>query len=281
MYRLCKVGLDIVRDRSRSMSSREHLTRISKTRDEMDTIMGESAEYLRDYRKCRSLRDSVEHWVLYLHTSYIMSELCRPAISPSTADPELAKRFKQVCLDSLVNVVDAFLGLQNITTYARRSWASVHRALSSALLLGIVGEQNQNERCRKLLGRFVALMGDMTNSIHPQEIAAPMERAINSLRKLNIWDLSQLHQSPTTSESKHGNNSNVSNGSMVAPTAPLRFMDDIAMGGSATTNTPDSGSSGKMEHSYLPAGAGGVQAQDSAEEDSPYSVLNSILWGKG
>jgi len=266
MYRVCKVGLDVVRDRSRVMSSRELLSRIHTLRDEINTIMRESADYLRDSRKCRSLRDSIEHWALYLHVSYITSELCRPAISPSTSDAELKKHFKQLCLDSLVNVIEAWLGLQNITAYARHSWASVHRALSSALLLGIMGEYKHNERCRKLLGRFLALMGDITGSVDPQELAAPMERAIAALRKLNINDAR-----PSLSRVAHAN------------TAP-RFIEDIALGGSQAAN--DGGSpmvkmqDGSLYHAGDPGSAGSAHTT-SGDEESPYSVLNSILWGAG
>lgn len=141
MYRLCKVGLDIVRDRATVMTARETYSRINEHRDSIQSIMRDSAEYLRDSRMCTSLRESLEHWALYLHSSYILAELCRPAISSASADSELARAFKQFCIDNLVNCIEAFLGLQNITPYASQSWASVHRALSSALLLGIMGKQ--------------------------------------------------------------------------------------------------------------------------------------------
>jgi len=277
MYRVCKVGLDVVRDRSKAMSPRDQFNRIHKSRDEIDTIMKSSADYLRDSRKCRSLRDSIEHWALYLHVSYITSELCRPAISPSSSDPELKKHFKQLCLDSLVSVVEAWLGLQNITSYARQSWASVHRALSSALLLGIMGEHNRNERCRRLLGRFAALMGDITGSVDPLELAAPMERAIAALRKLNISDHCIIPNPP-------------------APISHApRFIEDIALGGSQHPQhpTPDStnglpspivkmdpNAANMMYHSR-PQGPSSVTSGAASDEESPYSVLNSILWGNG
>lgn len=116
MYRVSKVGLDIVNDRSKPMSVRETISRITEHRDALASIMKESAEYLRDSRKCNSQRETLEHWGLYLHSSYIMSELCRPAIS-ANADPELAK-FKQTCVENLVNTVEAFLGLNNIVGIA-------------------------------------------------------------------------------------------------------------------------------------------------------------------
>ena len=201
MYRLCSVGLEIVRDRTKTMSSRELFARITNHRNEIDDIMAGTADYLRDSRTCKSVEESLEHWALYLHVSYIVSELCRPAISPSTASYELSKAFKQTCIDSLVSTVEAFLGLQNITPYARQSWAAVHRSLSSALLLGIMGEHAHNE--------------------------------------------------------------------------------DIAMGGASAQSVTDSsdspGMAGGDHSSVFPSNTSALVD----EEYSPYSVLNSILWGQG
>lgn len=253
MYKVCRVGLEIVRDRTKAMNPRELFGRITSHRNEIEAIMRETADYLRDSRQCRSVTESLEHWALYLHTSYILSELCRPAISPSTASYELAKAFKQTCIDSLVSTVDGFLGLQNITPYARQSWAAVHRSLSCALLLGIMGEHTHNERARRLLGRFVAIMSDMQTGLDPQELAAPMERAISALKKLNI----------------HENR-------------PPRFIEDIAMANPSPALTPQGDAMAGVDHSsiYPPSGSGAsVRSLDVGEEYSPYSVLNSILWG--
>lgn len=116
MYRVSKVALEIVNDRTQPMSPRETINRITEHRDELAATMKDSAEYLRDSRKCNSQRETLEHWGLYLHSSYIMSELCRPAIS-ANADPDLAK-FKQTCVENLINTVEAFLGLNNIVSMA-------------------------------------------------------------------------------------------------------------------------------------------------------------------
>jgi hypothetical protein len=274
MYRLCRVGLEIVRDRTKTMSSRQLFTRITSHRNQIDSIMTETADYLRDSRTCKSVQESLEHWALYLHVSYIVSELCRPAISPSTASYELSSAFKQTCIDSLVSTVEAFLGLQNITPYARQSWAAVHRSLSSALLLGIMGEHAHNQRARRLLGRFVALMSDMQSALDPQELAAPLERAISALKKLDIQE-----------------------------SRPPRFIEDIVMGGEQQQQqqqqqhaSASPGMVAGVDHSSVfPSASNNVAAAAAAtatatasssstcvdEEYSPYSVLNSILWGHG
>lgn len=118
MYHVSKVGLEIVRDRSHQMSPREQMARIQEHRDELDNVMKNAAPYLRDSRKCENSREMLEHWGLYLHSAYHMSELCRPAINPN-ADPELVKAFRQICIDNLINTVEAFLGLNNVVSPAK------------------------------------------------------------------------------------------------------------------------------------------------------------------
>ena len=262
MYRVSHVGLDIVRDRSRPMNTRELIARIAEHRDELANIMRESAEYLRDSRKCKAARETLEHWGLYLHSSYHMSELCRPAITPS-ADPELARAFKQTGIDHLVNTVEAYLGLNNIvsrrsfadsactnarsqTSFARQSWGAIHRALGSALMIGIIGEHHRNERAQKLVTRFMNVMADITDNVDPQEISAPLQRGLAALRKLGI-------QEPHRSQSI-----------------------DSASLGPRDLSSIDDGSL-KLDHAlFTPSNSDSLGLD---EERSPYSVLNTILWG--
>ena len=252
MYRVSRVGLDIVNDRMKPMTVRETINRITQHRDALALIMTEAAEYLRDSRKCNSQRETLEHWGLYLHSSYIMSELCRPAIS-ANADPEITK-FKHTCVANLISTVEAFLGLNNIvsfnligreaelsngslqTSFARQSWAALHRALGSALLLGIMGETTRNERAKKLVSRFMNVMSDITNNLDPQEISLPIQRGLSALRRL-------------TAE---------------------------------TASTPASGGDGSGADK--PEGTAAITPASlgsplNKEDHSPYSVLNSILWG--
>lgn len=244
MFRLCSVCLDIVRDRVTTLSPRDQYARIKERRDTISSIMKDSAEYLRDSRKCSSTRETLEHWGLYLHMSYVLSELYRPAISPSTSNVELVRTFKQSCIEHLINTVEAYLGLNNITTFARQSWAAIHRALGSALLLGILGEHARNDRARRLIGRFIAVMADITNSIDPQEISAPIQRGVKALRRLKIQEVRPPH---------FGDNTNI-------------FTDGTVMSEDGSV---------RLDGAQIVTPAN----SDEGEESSPYSVLNSILWG--
>ncbi|KJX99399.1 fungal specific transcription factor domain protein [Zymoseptoria brevis] len=243
MYRMCKIGLDIIRDRARASTPREHIASIRQHRDSIAAVMRDASEHLRDSRKCATSQDTLEHWALYLHTSYATSELCRPAISPSTTSSEIVNTFRSVCVEYLANTVEAFLGLNNITFFARQSWAAVHRALSSALLLGILGEHTRSERARRLVGRFITLMSEVTSTVDPTEVSAPVERGIAALRKLNIE----------------------------------AARSEASFAGNGDAPADSDGSMLKLDHGqiFTPANSDGPPH----EEFSPYSVLNTILWG--
>lgn len=247
MYRMCRLSLEIIRDRAKPCAARDHVARINQHREEIQGIMRDAAEHLRDSRQCNTSRETLEHWALYLHTSYAMSELCRPAVSPSTSS-EIVKSFKPVCIENLVNTIEAFLGLNNITFFARQSWAAVHRGLSSALLLGILGVHRHNERARKLIARFVTLMSQITATVDPTEVSGPVQRGIQALRKLNITE----DQTGTS------------------------FTDSLPPSKESTGTSGDANGDLKMDHSQIFTPS---SSDTAGEEFSPYSVLNTILWG--
>ncbi|KAF1985870.1 hypothetical protein K402DRAFT_394470 [Aulographum hederae CBS 113979] len=253
MWRLCRTGLEIVRERATVSGSSEALQRITEHRRELQEIMSEASDYLKDSRRCRSMRDQLEHWALYMHISYMMSELCRPAISPSTAGYDLTKTLRKTCIDSLANTVEAFLGLQNVTPFANRSWAALHRSISSALLLGILGEPARNERARNLLSKLIHVLSDVTSSLDPQEMSAPVKRSIAALRKLTTQQ-QQQQQEP-----------------MQGPTPRTT---------STLSGSPSQDGAG--DFSFLD----GFNFDENAlspiltmDKDSPYALMDSIMWG--
>ncbi|KAK5114500.1 hypothetical protein LTR62_002435 [Meristemomyces frigidus] len=250
MYRLSKINLEIVHDRATTLTEDVHRRRILEHRDAISALMRDSADYLRDSRNCTTSKETLEHWGLYLHTSYALSELYRPAISPNRSTSELARLFRRPCVEHLTNTLDAYLGLNNITSFAKQSWAAVHRALSSALLLGILGEHLRNERARRLISRFMVVMSDLTDAMDPQEISAPVQRGLAALGKLRIHDRSDNYT---------GNS------------AALTGVGDAASVTSEGSN--------RIDHAadlVTPS----MDGQSVLGEDhSPYAVLNSILWG--
>ncbi|KAL9089662.1 MAG: hypothetical protein Q9165_005694 [Trypethelium subeluteriae] len=250
MYHVSTVGLDIVRERaSPDQSTRHQMQRITMHKEKLERMMDQAADHLRDSRKCQTFQQQLQHWALYLHVSYILSELCRPAISPGYHRHEITIAFRETCIESLANTVEAFLGLQNITPFANRSWSSVHRALSSALLLGILGEPARHERARRLLGRLISIMEGVTSHIDPAELSAPISRSINALRKLNV----QESMTPRMAANGGDGPTPTTNGSVSSVSGDFK-PDDVSFIIPSPLMTMD-------------------------EDNSPYSLMDSILWG--
>lgn len=134
------------------------------------------------------MRDRLEYWNLLLHKSYVTAELCRPVLSHKKSTEPLAETLKQTCIESLTDTVEAWLGLQKITNFAIYSWAGLHRALSSSLLLGLLGERANNARVRRLLDEIITIMVDITSGLDPMDVGGPIARSVEALQKLRLWE---------------------------------------------------------------------------------------------
>jgi len=254
MRRLCRVGLNVVQERATTRTYAQHLHQIARFRDEIDSISSSLVEHLTVAARCTSMKDQLEYWNFHMHRSYIMSELCRATIGRRRYSEFLQKDEKlldeslqSICIVNLANTVEAFLGLHNVTRFAVQSWAAVHRSLSSALLLGILGEPRRDERTKSLLLRLQAVMHDLQSNIDPMETSAPITRSLEALAKLtpqeaptSSFDTSGL-ENPFAFESQKLDNSSYAGSDSGPGTSPMH----------------------SLESGY----------------SSPLSLLNSIIWG--
>jgi hypothetical protein len=256
MRRLSKLGLDIVQYRSVSQTTELQLLQIVQCRDWINEDVQQLEPHLRDLSKCRLIREQLEFWNLLLHRSYILSELCRPAIRNQRQGKEQHKVLTQsiftLCIDSLANTVEAFLGLQEITKFAMQSWAAVHRSLSSALLLLILGKPNKSERIRRLVANLTTVMSEVLSTIEAAEIPAPLTRSVEALQRLNSIS-NGTYQEQTIPELTTSDNNSNNNNSL--------------FGHSSFDSLYESNSSSPQTFYF------------ENQETSPYSVLNSIIWG--
>ena len=247
---LCRIGLNVNRQRAVSRPTNQQLLRIVEDRDKIMDVIECMADHLADVTKCRSIKDQLEFWNLYLHRSYILSELCRPAITYHHRRKEhrnIAVSLRLTCITNLANTVEAFLGLHNITEFASQSWAAVHRSLSSALLLGILGEPTRNERVLGLLSRLVTVMSNILLGVDPSEISAPIARSITALQKL-IRPQSNLGVAQSAEEIYGYTGYEFENQTIASVSGP-----------STVESSP--------------------QMLFGEDQESPYSLLNNIIWG--
>jgi hypothetical protein len=252
MYRLSQIATTIIRNRAAPVEPRLQISRIHAHRDSIAQIIAEASPHLRDSRQCSSKREAIEHWGLYMHSSYVLSELFRPAIgrAASNAGTEIAQLFRQPCIESLIDTVDAYIGLNGVTFYAQQSWGAIHRGLSSALLLGILGEHRRRQRVMDMIARLVNLMNEIISSRDRNELSSPMERGIRALKRFLVEAESSSKLDSTHSSHSQMQAQAAGASSLFSPPETLRRSDSFSMSSPGT-------------------------------DSSPHSVLNMILWGEG
>ncbi len=214
-----------------------------KVQEELTDILRYAAPHLQDVTNCRSIKDQLGHWCFDLHISFFTSELFRPLLKHQKPSAEQMIKLRDICIDHLAKTVNAFLGLQNVASSVRTSWAVLQKALSSALMLSILQEPLRDSRMKSLLERFMTVMMDLNTGLGPSELPAPVSRSIAALQRLLALPAnSSMSASRIISHQFEGG----------------QEVDDVA------TKT-------KSPHSMSSSSGGG----------SPYTLRDSILWGPG
>jgi hypothetical protein len=137
-----------------------------------------------------------------------------------------------------------------MTPFATRSWSAVHRSLSSALLLGILGEHNRNERARSLLQNVIQVLTDVTKDVDPAELATPITRSVSALERLLRI---------TTTHNRKASEA----GSQASPTMHVFTAQDI-----------NNALNGDAENMFSQSPLLGLDL-----DSSPYALMESIVWG--
>jgi hypothetical protein len=183
MFGIIRFTQDIIRERILKPNQRMTWTQIQRLRDGVIQLVSEGTQHLRERSACgNDPQKHMERLALQLHSSYMISELCRPALKESPeentpsgtpsgspaahsqrrkssrtssrsppADPELPQRLRSDCLRGLERTVAAYVELCDRSRFAARSWVGIQRALSAAFLLGTVPEANQEPHIMALL----------------------------------------------------------------------------------------------------------------------------------
>lgn len=314
MYRLAKVGLLTVRNRIAPQSIESRLSRCVDLRNDIARTREDAADHLKDQRACKTIRDQVEYWVLHLHASYMTSELCRPAISPGTADFDKGAALRRLCIANLLSTVEAFNGIANASPLHARAWSVLHRALSSALLLGILGEPLRNSRAHDMIRQLIKIMkegsGAEKNGVGlEEEMSAPVARSISALNKLSApesitprnmeEDRQPQGNGPTSAPIPASQQLGVGQGqqysqmmpgmaelsatrstadikgNIMSPTSTAQTLaNDETSGGAFSANGAQAFPDIDESAFFLPTPLAGFE-----DESSPYALMDSIIWG--
>jgi hypothetical protein len=196
MFRIIKLTQEIIR--GRMIKPRENLPwrAIQSYKEEVTRIVAEGAPHLRERNHCTTKTEHLERCALKLHTSYITSELCRPALKEpiipegegrklfqsagftnsersqnhgkgssksGSATPEsVIAQLRRECIANLVLTVDAYLESHTVSYHATRSWIGIQRAISAAFLLGITQESHYDQEIHTLLRNLESVISERT-----------------------------------------------------------------------------------------------------------------------
>jgi len=171
----------------------------------VEGIRGKMLPQLRNKEACKSAMDRLHHFAIRLHTSFVMSVCCRPALrrGDKTGFDAAQKRIlAQKCKDNLVETVQMFLAMHQLSVIPTRSWAFTYHGLSSAVLLGILGETQADSEVRRLQGDLISALSataakeqtpspsDILKTDKDIELSGPLSRALAALK--NIYDHGSL-----------------------------------------------------------------------------------------
>ena len=181
MTSIIKLTQEILRERNLNPKHAMTLAMITRYKDEVYRIWNEALPRFRDYNKCVSMTDHLERLALQIHCSYMISEICRPAlkedhhptptsthvhpagkqspVSPgvgrrksslstegplhTTSDSQIVDHLRSECFKYLERTVDTYVELRSINKFAARSWVGIQRSISAAFLLGVLPETRQ------------------------------------------------------------------------------------------------------------------------------------------
>jgi len=173
---------------------------ISDICNDVEDLRVRVGPHIRYKDQCKTVMDRLQYFAVRLHTAFIISVACRPAIRKDCHQlkPEQKKFLAQKCQNNLTETVRMFLAMHQLSVIPTRSWAFTYNGLSSALLLGILTETKSDPEVRQLQGDLIAALSAtaakeqtspgpyIKKSDKDIELSGPLSRALDALR--NIYD---------------------------------------------------------------------------------------------
>ena len=165
----------------------------------VESLRGRTCAHIQDKSSCKTAVDRLQFFAIRLHTSFVISVCCRPALRRDCEfDAEQKTELAEKCKLNLTETVRMFLSMHQLSVIPTRSWAFTYHGLSSALLLGILCETQPDPEVRQLQGDLIAALSASAakdvSSPDPHvvqtdkdiELSGPLFRALTALK--NIYD---------------------------------------------------------------------------------------------
>lgn len=196
------------------------IPQIVSCKDEVARIVADGEIHLRDRMHCFNRTQHLERLALKLHSSYITSELCRPALksaqfpfaskvasdrSPIPGDRSFVSpnsittaQLRAECILNLKRVIKAYLEIHSICFSAARSWIGLQRTVSAAFLLVVQEDSRQDPKVLSLLRDLEAVISERTR----------MERTFFDAEELQSPRVDERNTAPR-SKSRGGSGSDI------------------------------------------------------------------------
>ncbi|RDA82829.1 hypothetical protein CP532_6101 [Ophiocordyceps camponoti-leonardi (nom. inval.)] len=153
--------------------------------------------HLRDRAMCKTLLESLQCYAIRLHTCFLISVACRPALRRDCGGLDHQQRIEVgiKCKENLIETVKMFLAMNQLSCLPTRSWAFTYHALSSALLLSFLCDASDIET-RQLQAELIRALSDTAATEkespgpHPSksnkdiELSGPLWRALTALKQI-------------------------------------------------------------------------------------------------
>ncbi|KAI1325226.1 fungal-specific transcription factor domain-containing protein [Xylariaceae sp. FL0255] len=204
MYHLCEL---ISKRLNPDVTADYTYASIVESCEAVEALRDQVFPQLRSKEACKSVVDKLQHYAMRLHTSFVVSVCCRPALRRDCERLSTSEQhaLSEKCKANLTETVRMFLAMHQLSFIPTRSWAFTYHGLSSAVLLGILNETKQDKEIRQLHGDLIAALSAAAakeqNSPSPDdhikktdkdiELSGPLSRALTALK--NIYDHGTLH----------------------------------------------------------------------------------------
>lgn len=175
MYHLCDI---ISHKLNPDAAAAATYPEILETCKRVESIRGKVRKQLQGREFAKTAIDRLQHYAIRLHTSFVMSVCCRPALrhgrdkdgSNDSRRFDAAQRAElvELCKRNLTETVRMFLAMHQLSVIPTRSWAFTYHGLSSAVLLGLLPETKDDPEVRQLQGDLISAL-----SASAQKEAAP------------------------------------------------------------------------------------------------------------
>lgn len=195
MYHLCQKILQSVNN---DTNSQPDFDQIMADSQEVENLRQQVSPAFREREGCKTMQDRLHHCAVRLHTAFVISVLCRPALRRGEnigLNPEQKAILAEKCKLHLTETVRMYLKMHSMSVIPTRSWAFTYHGLSSAVLLGILGETKQDPEVRQLQGDLISALSvttakdinsHLSKSDKDIELSGPLSRALAALK--NIYD---------------------------------------------------------------------------------------------